>query len=113
MPLIRARRRDAPRLTTAPLPRRPTDEIRQRIAANINLAHADSGLSWAEVARRVGVESPHLWRWRTAVNRPSDVHLDKLAAVYGRALSWFFDEHDLTEEDNNANGEPVSRRQTA
>ena len=100
MALLRGRYRDSPRLTAAPSPRRPTDRIRQRIAANIHLAHADSGLTWAEVARRVGVDSSHLWRWRTARNRPDDHHLDELAAVYGRRPSWFYDDHGLTEDDD-------------
>ena len=35
----------------------------------------ESGLSWAELARRLGTYSHTLWRWRNAGVRPSAEHM--------------------------------------
>ena len=35
----------------------------------------ESGLSWAEIARRIGVYPHTLWRWRNIGVRPSTEHM--------------------------------------
>lgn len=74
-------------------PARSTQQIRETIAANIDLAHKLSDNTVAAVLRAMDIERTTFWRWRRGVIRPSDEHLEELAVVYDRSLSWFFDDH--------------------
>lgn len=94
-----ATRHELPPETAIP---RTDREIRDRIAANIDLAHDRSGLTVGHVARQLEVDRSRVSRWRRGLNRPDLEHLEELAVIYGVTLGWFFDEHAAEDLDRAA-----------
>lgn len=61
------------------------------IAANLRAELARTGLSAAEVARRLGVHERLVRRWRNAgESDPSWANMLELAALFGRDAGWFY-----------------------
>lgn len=59
-------------------------DIKGRVAHNIDSAIAASGLSGAEVARRLGLNEKTVRRWRTGEVTPDLDRLAEIAAVLKR-----------------------------
>ena len=76
---------------------RQQPDMKSRIAANIGQAIDDSGLSFMEIARRMGgtTSDRTIRRWRDAETTPNQDMLAKFAAVVGKGdLTWFYMPHD-------------------
>ena len=76
---------------------RQTPDMRSRVAGNIALAIQDSGLSVAEIARRMGGRTSDrtLRRWRTGTTSPSNEALALFGSVVGITdPTWFYLPHE-------------------
>jgi ribosome-binding protein aMBF1 (putative translation factor) len=68
-------------------------DMQRRIAANIRQAIEDSGLSAAELARRLGYNEKTLHRWQSGQALPEVDNLAQLAAELGVDQTWFYMPH--------------------
>ena len=63
------------------MPRQHTNYIRntyvfpENFPERLERFREESGLSWAEIARRLGIYPHTIWRWRMAGIRPNTEHM--------------------------------------
>jgi transcriptional regulator with XRE-family HTH domain len=67
-----------------------TPEYRFMLAP-LRQARRDSGLTQAEVGRRLGLRQNHVSRMETGERLLDPVELARFAARYSKPLEWFFD----------------------
>ncbi|MFT8325112.1 helix-turn-helix domain-containing protein [Oenococcus sicerae] len=65
---------------------------------NLSRAIKESGLSNAEIARRVNVGRSTITQWVKGVSSPTQSKIIKIARTLNQEPSWFFIEHSKDEE---------------
>lgn len=55
----------------------------------IQLLLKETGLSQAELARRIGIAQQTVQKWVHGISSPSTINMDKLSEVTGRPPYWF------------------------
>lgn len=74
-------------------PQESVEEVSSSVTANttyrIKLVMKETGLSQAELARRIGVAQQTVQKWVHGISSPTTTNMDKLSDVTGRPPYWF------------------------
>ena len=57
--------------------------IKFRPSKKIKMLRVEKGWSQRELAKRVGVSQPHIWRYEKGVSTPNLIMIEKLCTVFG------------------------------
>lgn len=68
-------------------------DIRGILAQNIREARTGRGWTQRELSRRLDLDQLAISRWERARVIPAPENLAALATVFGREISWFYEDH--------------------
>lgn len=72
------------------MPSQVTRHLKARVGANIRAARKSRGLTQAQLARRLEMESLNISRWERGMVVPRAENLVRLADELGYDLGWFY-----------------------
>lgn len=76
------------------MPSQGAGHLKAIIGANIRFARSELGLTQAQLAATLSIESTNVSRWERGAVMPSTANLAAVALATGRDIGWFHTDHE-------------------